>query len=110
MLLLGVDLETTGLDPQSEHIIEVGAVLWDTDSNKPIKMISEFVKIDNEVDISNQITEITRITKQDCQKFGMDIEDIFDGLEFCANLAEYKVAYNADFEESFLKNGTYIHN
>jgi|SRR5579859_2803971 len=42
MIVLGIDFETTGLDPKMARVIEVGAVLWDTHTAMPLKIFSEF--------------------------------------------------------------------
>ena len=46
MLLLGIDLETDGLDPKVNNILEVGAVLYDWDTKTPVQMLSEFIDPD----------------------------------------------------------------
>lgn len=43
MRVLGLDFETTSLDPQTAHIIEIGAVLWDTEKKTPLKIFNELV-------------------------------------------------------------------
>ncbi|MHA1170304.1 MAG: 3'-5' exonuclease [Candidatus Hodarchaeales archaeon] len=43
MKLLGIDLETTGLDIKNDRIIEIAAVLWDTDLMQPVWVFSEFM-------------------------------------------------------------------
>lgn len=43
MRLLGLDFETTGFDTGNDRITEVGAVLWDSESQTPLQMFGEFV-------------------------------------------------------------------
>jgi len=42
MRYVSIDIETTGLDPQENDIIEFGAVLDDLSSSTPIKMLPRF--------------------------------------------------------------------
>ena len=49
MYLLGIDLETTGLDPLSSEIIEVGYVVWDTVTLSPVDLGSRLIKIDSAI-------------------------------------------------------------
>lgn len=68
MLILGLDFETTGLLVNEDRIIEVGAALWDTDRQAPIVLMSHF--IDQSMDISKEITEITGIELIDLETWG----------------------------------------
>jgi DNA polymerase III epsilon subunit-like protein len=43
MRLLGLDTETTGLDLKNDRVVEVGAVLWDTDTGKPLKFFHHYL-------------------------------------------------------------------
>jgi DNA polymerase III subunit epsilon len=47
MIVLGIDFETTGLDPAKHRVIEVGAVLWDTDTATPLRLYSDFCFCDD---------------------------------------------------------------
>jgi hypothetical protein len=44
MLILGLYFETTGFDVQKDRITEVGAVLWDTVTSTPVRLVSTMVK------------------------------------------------------------------
>lgn len=96
MLVLGLDLETTGLDVNSVRIIEVGAVLWDTEQNKPVKIYSELLHNEDYPILSEEIVRITGITQADLEKFGTPP---VDGLgEVCSMFhdADYIVAHNGN--------------
>lgn len=100
MLLLGIDLETTGLDPAKDQIIELGMVIWCTESKKPVKIFSEL--INQNAKISPEITAITGITEKDCELFGISMQEAIFAIEQYASIAEVKVAYNAEFEANFI--------
>ena len=68
MLVCGVDFETTGLNVNEDRIIEVGAVIWDTDRHAPVLMMSHFIEVD--VPLSDEITKITGITSHDLEMWG----------------------------------------
>lgn len=102
-ILLGLDLETTGLDPATSDIIEVGAVLWDTDTQQPIQMTSWL--IETEGLIPDEITSLTGITNGliDIEALP-ELEAAINLLEEMVVKADYLVAHNAEFEKSFLKS------
>lgn len=101
MLVLGLDLETTGLKPESDEIIEVGAVVWDTDRMAPVKIYSELVQAQTEV--PQEITRITGITNQDLQNWGVSPQEALLNLEALAQRCEYIVAHNGlEFDKLFI--------
>lgn len=100
-LLLGVDLETTGLDETSSDIIEVGAVLWDANKHKPVEMFSKLVKIKSE--IPKEITELTGIDKEMLKTSGYSLNSVCNQLTKLMYKADYLVAHNAEFEQKFFK-------
>lgn len=102
MYLLGIDLETTGLDPKQNDIIEVGAILWDANQTKPVRLMSELVQT-NQV-ISPEITEITGLTNEDVSRFGKAPEVVLGQLKSLAENAQYIVAHNGrEFDRLFLE-------
>ena len=97
-LLVGIDLETTGLDPQIDSIIEVGMVLWDTESCGLLKAFSSLVM--PEFAIPAEVTHLTGIDQH------MTMQSAGSAIAYLQRLCEgavYMVAHNADFEKSFLK-------
>lgn len=94
MLVVGFDTETTGLSVTEDHIIEVGAVLWDTERKAPLSMFSSMIKIEQKLD--PKITELTGITDQDLEKFGRKASDVFAELNLFLYQAEAIVAHNGN--------------
>jgi DNA polymerase III subunit epsilon len=100
-LVLGVDVETTGLDSGKDRVTELGCVLWDTDNGQPVSILSRF--IEQETVITPEITDITGIT-QDMLKAPFADPSSLVWSEFLANaeLADYFVAHNAPFDAGFI--------
>lgn len=102
MKILGVDLETTGLNVGSDSIIEVGAVLWDWSRQTPLKMMSSLVKFDGE--LSPEATAITGILKADLQSYGREEFEVLSELKELAQEADYLVGHNCNqFDRLFFE-------
>lgn len=68
MILLGIDLETTGLDITTCGVIEVGAVLWDTGANQILRSYSTLVR--TEQAIPSEVTKLAGISQEMVERFG----------------------------------------
>lgn len=102
MLVLGIDLETSGLDSVKDQIIEIGAVLWDTDTQSPKKVFNELIYFDN-LNLPNEVQNITGIKPEDLKKYGIPLNDALKILSDLMNQAEYLVGHNAvSFDAEFL--------
>jgi len=102
MLVLGLDFESTGLDVANDRIIEVGAVLWDTERSSPLCIYNELVAPG--VPITDEITKITGITNGDLSRFGVPSIDALTVLATYAGMAHYIVAHNGTmFDQPLLK-------
>ena len=95
---IAVDLETTGLSPEQDYIIEIGALKYQ--EGKCINVFSRLVK--PPVSISERITEIT----------GIDDEMVKDAPEIAQVMKEFidfvgeeqvLLGHNIKFDYSFLK-------
>ena len=102
MFVLGLDIETTGLSPESDRIIEVGAVVWDTEVDKPIAMMNHLITIGDKK-LSNKVISLTNITDIDLESFGIDEQVALGELLKLADKCEYIVAHNGnEFDKSFI--------
>lgn len=98
MLLLGLDLETGGAfsTPHSENFItEIGAVLWDTDLKRPVKMFSFFLDLQGKK-ISQDCIDYTGITDEMCEVYGENPEYVKAGLINLMEHSDFIVAQNGN--------------
>ena len=91
------DLETTGLSPEKDEIIEIGAVK--VVNGKVVDRFMQFVKPDEP--ISEMVTGITGITNAMVADAGPTDRIVFEFLDFCE---DYPVlGHNLMFDYRFMK-------
>ncbi|PPE05077.1 DNA polymerase III subunit alpha [Entomoplasma ellychniae] len=96
------DLETTGLSPEMDEIIEFGAIVYDP-VNRTEKKHSIFFK--PKQPLKNFIKDLTKITDEMLEKEGKDIiEDYGQIHEIIKD--SILVAHNANFDLGFLNNAS----
>jgi len=103
MLVFGLDFETTctttdnGLDPRLLKILEIGGVLWDTETKKPVQLFQTLVTPTGFLDspFDPKITEVTGLTQNDFTQFDWPPTRVaLDRLIHEMRKAEYIVAHN----------------
>ncbi len=94
MYLLGLDLETTGLDLKNDEIIEIGAVVWDIERKAPVRIWNQLVQCSQK--IPPEIQDITGISQADVDQFGVPLLEAFSELKKLANNCSYIVAHNGN--------------
>ena len=101
MYLLGIDLETTGIDPSSSDIIEIGYMVWDTNLSCPVKCGSYLIKINNV--LPEEIKNLTGITDNYLNKFGIELNRAIISLSDIAKKCDFLVGHNAiEFDRKYL--------
>ncbi len=93
------DLETTGLDPLYNEIIEIGALK--VRDGKVAERFMEFIHPQEE--ISPMITNLTGITNEMVANARPADAVISDFLEFCED--DVLIGHNVSFDYSFMKSG-----
>ena len=93
------DLETTGLDPLYNEIIEIGALK--VRDGKVAERFMEFIHPQEE--ISQMITNLTGITNEMVANARPANAVISDFLEFCED--DVLIGHNVSFDYSFMKSG-----
>lgn len=90
-LILGLDFEATSLDTNEARIVEVGAVLWDTNMNVPVRLYSTLV--DPDMPIPEETTALTGITTSMVLAHGVLEGVAVDYLNDMMGSAEYCMAH-----------------
>jgi DNA polymerase III epsilon subunit-like protein len=96
MKILGVDVETTGLDSAEDRITEVGAVLFNWDTQTPLVVLSKFVNPGRPIPV--EITKVTGITDEMVADYGCPEEEVFGDLQGLLGRADFAMAHNAAFD------------
>jgi DNA polymerase-3 subunit epsilon len=93
MILVGFDIESTGLDKVEDRPIEVGAAVWTTKYNRSLDTRALLIKSDG-VPVTEEITQITGITPGMLDSFGYEPADAFDEMLYFMDKGEALVAFN----------------
>lgn len=108
MIFMGVDIETTGLDPQKDCITEIGIVVMKKGQTKPLHMETFLVYEPclKEAQVTEEITELTGITYNMLLMHGIDQEETSFRLK--GAIEEYKVTHlvmhnGRNFDLPFIK-------
>ncbi len=100
ILILGVDIETNGLNPQNDEITEVGAILYHWGEKRAISTLGEVVRVENA--IPAEIEKLAGISNKLATQHGSEKEVTFALLDILMSRATYLMAHNAEFDRSFL--------
>lgn len=99
-LVCGLDFETTGLDPENDRVIEIGAVLYEWETSLPVQFYSTLVRPDRP--IPPEITKITGITDEQVDCYGKPETKAFQDLEDLLVFADYAMAFHGnEFDRPF---------
>ena len=106
----GTDTETTGLpsgnldakDPKQARVIQL-AVKLVTESGRVLCEFSTLIKPSGWDEIHPKAYEAHGITREDCERFGMDAKDAFLMFGRYADMADEFVAHNAPFDMKMMK-------
>jgi DNA polymerase-3 subunit epsilon len=99
--ILGIDVETTGLDTGKDRVIEIGAVVYDTEHKLPLELFSSFVIPGDpaEFKLPPEITELTGIQQDWVVAYGKSFEQAATYLEkllIQRHDVDYVMAHNGE--------------
>ena len=96
-----VDIETTGLSPRTDEIIEIGAIK--VKDNKIVDTFDTLLKIDEY--LSPFITNLTGITNKMLEEGARQEEALEEFIEFAGN--EIIMGHNVNFDINFIYDSMY---
>jgi DNA polymerase-3 subunit epsilon len=103
MIILAVDFETTGLSPEKDRIVEVGAILFSTTQDRALESAGYLVQSD--VPLTAELTKINGITQAAVDKFGYSSHDGLLSLLEMAQFAEAYIGQNVvRFDKLFIES------
>lgn len=116
MKLLGLDIESTGLDVDYDGVVEFGAALFDTENKTYLRLYSEFVvdekakifvesKEDPFINPYKECQRVSRITLEMVEKFGLSYSVISDEIVELFDSCDYVLSSNGtNFDHPLLNN------
>ena len=102
MILVCFDTETTGLDVQKEHIIQLSLVKVDTADWQIVDQRDWYILPEGEFTIPAEATKIHRITTKMALELGYDLSFVIDKFLQDFNKAKYIVGHNIDFDKKIV--------
>jgi DNA polymerase-3 subunit alpha len=113
MKVLVYDTETTGLPKVKDlnidslftwpYIIQFSYVIYDIKESKLIKIKDNIVKIDSNIEISNDSIKIHGITKEKSKNEGVNLKLLIDEFMEDFEKVDYIVGHNLVFDLNMIK-------
>lgn len=101
MIVLGLDFEGINANiakiAPTDRVSEIGAVLWDWEEKKPVKIFSELINEADHPPITEELVKITGITEDMLVKWGWQgeaIRGVVGTLNWMMNVADCVMAHN----------------
>jgi DNA polymerase-3 subunit epsilon len=102
MLVAIVDVETTGLNPETDAVIEVAAILYSTEHRAILQQVSTLLPVAaNPAEAVNGIS-VDMVNENNNHAWGSQ-DSITDAIISMMEDSSYIVAFNSDFDQSFIE-------
>jgi DNA polymerase III epsilon subunit-like protein len=111
-IVLIFDVETTGLIPkqnassstpvENPYITQLSYIKYNTKKNEIIETFDAYVKIPENIVISELITSLTGINREMCDA-GMPIQEVLSSFYNACKHAECIIAHNLEFDREMIK-------
>jgi DNA polymerase III epsilon subunit-like protein len=111
--ILIFDVETNGLLPKLDssgnalgdnpYILQFSFILFDTISNSIERKHNFYIKVSDDVLISDEITKLNGITREICNTKGVSIITAIECFYDCYMLCDRLIAHNYDFDSRMIK-------
>lgn len=101
ILITIVDVETTGLNPDTDEVIEVAAILYSDDHGAILQQVSTLLPVEeNPAYDTNGIS----VAMSEASVMCWDSQDfIVRAISEMMKASDYVIAFNADFDRSFME-------
>lgn len=115
--VLVFDVETTGLIPKRDpitkmycpieempHIIQLSFLIYNTVEHRVIKYYNAYIRIENPELITEEISQLTGISRSTCVERGIDIKDaLFELWKAYKTQANVMVSHNMHFDKTMIR-------
>lgn len=99
MRILSLDFETTWtapVNPKICRIREIGAVLFDWENKRPLKLYSEFIHDEDHPMSPKELVDLTGITDEMVKEFGIPLTKGLHELRNMFSLSDFIIAHNGN--------------
>jgi len=97
------DVETNGLPPkntyqQFPHILQLSYMVYNTETRTIEKKYNAYIKIPDDVVITDEITQLTGITREKCDEYGIPILEALYAMYLDYIVCDCVIAHNLKFD------------
>ena len=101
------DVETSGLLPKNSyqqfpHILQLSYIVYDTVTRTAEKKYNAYIKVADDVVITDEITELTGITREKCDEDGIPILEALYAMYLDYTACDCVIAHNLKFDAIML--------